>query len=106
MPNAAFMVIHTALRALASERRLQILDWLKDPRAHFREQVDGDLVDDGVCAVLIAEKLDVSAPTLSTHMRILQAAGLVQAKRLKQWTFYKRDEAGIAELKRLFDQTV
>jgi len=100
------MVIHNVLRALASERRLQILDWLKDPRAHFREQVDGDLVDDGVCAVLIAEKLDVSAPTLSTHMRILQGAGLVQAKRLKQWTFYKRDEKAIDELKRLFDKQV
>jgi ArsR family transcriptional regulator len=106
MPNAAAMAIHDVLRALASERRLQILDWLKDPRAHFREQVDGDLVDDGVCAVLIAEKLDISAPTLSTHMRILQAAGLVRAKRLKQWTFYKRDEAAIDELKRLFDRQV
>jgi len=30
----------------------------------------------------------------------------VQAQRIKQWIFYKRDEAGIAELKRLFDQTV
>jgi len=106
MPNAGMMVIHNVLRALASERRLQILDWLKDPRAHFREQRDGDLVDDGVCAILIAEKLDVSAPTLSAHMRILQGAGLVQAKRMKQWTFYKRDEGAIAELKRLFDKQV
>ena len=31
------------LRALANERRLQILEWLKAPRANFREQVDGDL---------------------------------------------------------------
>jgi ArsR family transcriptional regulator len=100
------MAIHTALRALANERRLQILDWLKDPRAHFREQVDGDLVEDGVCGVLIAEKLDVSAPTLSTHMRILQEAGLVEANRLKQWTFYKRDEHAIAALKQLFDRQV
>ena len=106
MPNAEAMVIHNALRALASERRLQILDWLKDPRAYFREQVDGDLVDDGVCGVLIAEKLDVSAPTLSAHMRILQEAGLVEAKRVKQWTFYKRDEQAIAALKRLFEAQV
>ena len=101
MPNAGMMVIHNVLRALASERRLQILDWLKDPRAHFREQRDGDLVDDGVCAILIAEKLDVSAPTLSAHMRILQGAGLVQAKRMKQWTFYKRDEPEIRRVKNL-----
>ena len=45
------------LRALANARRLQILGWLKDPRAHFPPQVDGDLVADGVCAVYLADKL-------------------------------------------------
>jgi len=90
-----------ALRALANERRLQILEWLKQPRAHFPPQADGDLVRDGVCAALIAEKLDVSQPALSEHMRILVDAGLVRAKRIKQWTFYKRDEAEIRQLKNL-----
>ena len=91
-----------ALRALANERRLQILQWLKEPRAHFPPQVDGDLVRDGVCAALIAEKLGVSQPALSEHMRILVEAGLVRAKRIKQWTFYKRDEAEIRQVKNLF----
>ena len=93
------MSIAIALRALANERRLQILEWLKDPVANFPPQVDGDLVDDGVCAVWIAEKLGVSQPTLSEHMKVLSQAGLVRAKRIKQWTFYKRDEARIAEIK-------
>lgn len=88
----------SAFKALGNERRLQILAWLKDPRAHFREQVDGDLVDDGVCGLLIAEKLGVSQPTLSEHMRVLTAAGLVTPRRIKQWTFYKRNEAAIAAL--------
>ena len=87
------------LRALANERRLQILDWLKHPRKHFRPQVDGDLVEDGVCGVVIAEKLGVSQPTVSEHLKVLSQAGLVSAKRVKQWTFYKRDEARIAKLK-------
>ncbi|TIN05261.1 MAG: helix-turn-helix transcriptional regulator, partial [Mesorhizobium sp.] len=47
-------------KAIANERRLQILDWLKDPRAHFPPQTDGDLVEDGVCALLIAEKLGIT----------------------------------------------
>lgn len=89
-----------ALRALANERRLQILDWLRDPRRHFREQADGDLVEDGVCGLLIAEKLGVSAPTVSEHMRVLTAAKLVRAKRIKQWTMYKRNETAIAAIKR------
>src|SRR5277367_2049844 len=88
-----------ALQALANDRRLLILEWLKDPEAHFRPQVDGDLVDDGVCAVLIAEKLGVSQPTLSEHMRILVQADLVIPKRIKQWTFYRRNEPAIAAVK-------
>ena len=94
------MSIVPAIRALANERRLQILEWLKDPVANFPPQVDGDLVEDGVCAVWIAEKLGVSQPTLSEHMKVLSQAGLVRAKRIKQWTFYRRDEARIAEIKR------
>jgi ArsR family transcriptional regulator len=100
------MPITDALKALGNDRRLQILDWLKDPRAHFRPQIDGDLVEDGVCGVLIAEKLGVSQPTLSEHMRILVQAGLVTPKRIKQWTFYRRDEAAIAALKAAFSQDV
>ncbi len=88
-----------AFHALSNDKRLQILDWLKDPRAHFPPQVDGDLVEDGVCAVFLADKLGVSAPTLSEHMRILTEAGLVTPKRIKQWTFYRRDEAALAALK-------
>jgi DNA-binding transcriptional ArsR family regulator len=92
--------ITTALKALANERRLQILEWLRDPRRHFPPQRDGDLVEDGVCGVLIAEKLGVSPPTLSEHMRVLTGAGLVRAKRIKGWTMYKRDEKAIAGLKK------
>lgn len=94
------MKFTAALRALANERRLQILEWLRDPRRHFREQADGDLVEDGVCGLLIAEKLGVSAPTVSEHMRVLTAAKLVRAKRIKQWTMYKRNETAIAAIKR------
>ncbi|HEU0148365.1 MAG TPA: ArsR family transcriptional regulator [Bradyrhizobium sp.] len=88
-------------RALASDKRLLILDWLREPRRHFPPQVDGDLVEDGVCGIFIAGKLGVSAPTLSEHMRVLTAAGLVKAKRAKSWTFYKRDEDGLKAARRL-----
>ena len=88
-----------ALKALANPRRLHILEWLKDPERHFPPQVDGDLVRDGVCGILIAEKLGVSQPTVSEHLRILTQAGLLSAKRIKQWTFYRRDESSIAKIK-------
>jgi ArsR family transcriptional regulator len=88
------------VKALANERRIQILGWLKEPREHFPPQVDGDLVRDGVCGVLIARKLGVSQPTASEHLRILCQAGLLTPKRIKQWTFYRRNEKRIGEVKR------
>lgn len=87
------------MKALANPRRLQILEWLKDPRAYFPPQVDGDLVEDGVCALLLVEKLGITPATLSEHMRVLVAAGLVRPKRVRQWIFYRRDEARIAGIK-------
>ncbi|HEY1382742.1 MAG TPA: winged helix-turn-helix domain-containing protein [Dongiaceae bacterium] len=98
MPIANDM--QAALRALANERRVRILDWLKDPRAHFPKQVDGDLVEDGVCGLLIARKLKVSQPTASEHLRVLVGACLLRPKRIKQWTFYRRDEAKLRAMKK------
>lgn len=86
-------------KALANDKRLAILEWLKEPRKQFPPQVDGDLDEDGVCAVFLAEKAGVSQATLSEHMKVLTRAGLVRARKIKQWTFYRRDEEKIAGLK-------
>ena len=88
------------MRALANGKRLLILDWLKHPRENFPPQVDGDLVRDGVCGLLIARKLKISQPTASEHLRILVDCGVLRAKRIKQWTFYKRDDARLKEIKK------
>jgi DNA-binding transcriptional ArsR family regulator len=90
----------TILRALASPRRLQILEWLRDPTANFPPQREGDLIGDGVCVIFIADKLGVAQPTATAHLQALARAGLVTSKRLGQWTFYRRDEAAIGAFKR------
>jgi DNA-binding transcriptional ArsR family regulator len=98
------MLPDDTLRALANDRRLLILDWLKRPCKHFPRQVDGDLVKDGVCGLLIARKLKVTQPTASEHLNILASTGLIRGKRIKQWTFYKRDEKAIRKMKRMLDK--
>ena len=98
------MKTEATFRALASDRRLLILGWLRQPRKHFPPQVDGDLVKDGVCGLLIARKLKVTQPTASEHLNILVSAGLIRGKRIKQWTFYKRDETAIRNMKRMLDK--
>jgi ArsR family transcriptional regulator len=34
-------------------------------------------------------------------LKILTHVGLIRGKRIKQWTFYKRDEARIRKIKKL-----
>ena len=87
------------VKALASDKRLLILGWLRDPEANFPPQRDGDLVRDGVCSLLIAEKLGVSQPTCGEHLKVLSRARLVRGKRIKQWVFYQRDEERITAAK-------
>ncbi|MHC5534577.1 ArsR/SmtB family transcription factor [Priestia megaterium] len=89
-------------KALSNDARLQILEWLKDPRAHFGPQVGPkgsiDLVDEGVCVSQITEKLNMTQSTVSQYLSILQRAGLVHATRIGKWTYYRRNEE---EIKRI-----
>jgi len=94
------MMLSIAIRALANDRRQQILVWLKNPTRHFPTQVAGDLVEDGVCGCLIARKLRVSQLTLSEHMKILCQVGLTRPKRIEKRTFYRRDESRIRKIKK------
>lgn len=100
------MEIEAALRAIANERRLKILLWLRDPETQFPPQVDGDLVKDGVCGLLIARKMKISQPSASEHLKVLSEAGLIRGKRIKQWTFYRRDEAAIRRLKKAISTAI
>jgi ArsR family transcriptional regulator len=94
------MPILVVAKAVANDRRLLVLLWLKNPRAHFRRQFDGDLDRDGVCGLLIARKLGVSQPTASEHLKVLTRAGPLRARRIRPWTFYCRDEKRIADVKK------
>ena len=100
------MTLTHAIQALGNDRRLQILEWLKDPEKYFPPQRDGDLVRDGVCGLLIARKLHVSQPAVTEHLKVLSQAGFVTSKRTKKWTFYKRNEQAIQAIKRAISQRV
>ena len=94
------MDLELMLKILASSRRREILGWLVAPQQHFPPQKDGDLIKDGVCGLLIARKLHVSQPTASDHLNMMVRVGMLRAKRIKQWTFYKRDERVINRIRK------
>jgi len=58
-------------------------------------------VKDGVCGLFLARKLRITQASASEHLRILVDLGLLRAKRIKQWTFYRRDERRISAARRL-----
>ena len=83
-------VIH---KALANPVRRQILEWLKDPEVHFAQQEHP--LELGVCAGLLDARSGLSQSTVSAHLATLQKAGLVSARKVGQWIFYKRNEETI-----------
>lgn len=83
------------LKTLSNKTRLNILGWLKDPKRHFGHQEVGDLEEDGVCVSLIQKKCGLSQSTVSSYLALLTRAGLVRAKRMGQWTYYRRNEDAI-----------
>jgi len=61
------------LKALGDENRLKIVSELKKGET---------------CACELLETLDVSQPTLSHHMKILVASGLVNPRKAGKWVHY------------------
>lgn len=76
-----------ALHAIADPTRRRILQALKQ----------GEAVAKGarLCAGDIEERVRLSQPTISHHMGILTKAGLVQATKVGQWQWYRRNEKAI-----------
>lgn len=97
-PTARASWVERSLKALASRRRLQILEWLKDPSAHFPPQEHGDPIEHGACNMYITDKLGVSQPAASRHMKVLVEAGLVIATPRSGYVYYRRDEQAIHRL--------
>ena len=87
------MDIDAIHKALANPVRREILVWLKEPEAYFREQ-EFPLAN-GVCAGQIDARCDMSQSTVSAHLATLHKAGLITSRRVGQWVFFKRDEATI-----------
>jgi ArsR family transcriptional regulator len=91
------MNIIPILKALSNEKRLKILQWLKEPSKHFSSPVC-DVEKEGVCVGLIEQKIGLSQSTVSQYLVLLQQAGLITTERKGQWTFCKRNEKAIQAL--------
>lgn len=86
-------------KALGSDARLSILEWLADPDTHFSHQATGRPSDIGVCVTLLTSKLEMAQPTVSRHLELLRRAGFLSVNKIGRWSFFMRNEAAIADYK-------
>lgn len=91
------MNIVAVSKVLSNKARVEILDWLKNAEKNFPPQVNVPNFDDGVCVCHIQDKLGLSQSTTSHYLTMMEKAGLLTGKRIGKWTYYKRNEAKIAE---------
>ena len=91
------------LKALANPVRRDRLTWLKTPHAPFEER-PGHPFEHGVCAGHIDDRCGLSQSTVSSHLAVLQRAGLISATKVGQWVFFRRNEPVIAAFLRQLNQ--
>ena len=81
--------ITRVFKAFCDENRLVILEMLQSGEK---------------CACVLLEKLDITQPTLSHHMKILCDSGIVLSRKEGKWTYYSISAAGCDEAAALIKQ--
>ena len=80
--------VAAVFKALGDENRIQILKML----------LTGEK-----CACRLLDKLNISQPTLSHHMKILCDAEIVKGRKVGKWIYYSLDCQGISGLRAMMD---
>ena len=71
------------LKALAEPRRWRIIELLSCEE---------------LCVCHLAEEIGIAQPLVSHHLRVLRDAGLVEATKHRQWTYYRLRTEVLSEL--------
>ena len=80
--------IATIFKAFCDENRIRILELL----------LSGEK-----CACILLEKLNITQPTLSHHMRILCDSGIIASRKDGKWIHYSISLEGVQVAKKYFD---
>jgi DNA-binding transcriptional ArsR family regulator len=77
------VILIKALKALADERRLKILQLLST---------------NDLCVGALAKHLGISKPAVSQHLQLLRKAGLVKGEKRGYWTHYIVDREALNQV--------
>ena len=81
-------------KALASEHRREILRMLSDATPEHGKTC---CAADEACACKLSDHLGLSRSTISHHMSVLSAAGLVDGRKDGLWTYYSLHRSVLAQ---------
>ncbi|GAB6100091.1 hypothetical protein JCM16358_19700 [Halanaerocella petrolearia] len=76
------------LKALADERRLQIINLLSCGK---------------MCVCDLTDHLDISQPNMSHHLKVLKNAGLIKATKRGKWVDYELNDKKLDQLQENLD---
>jgi len=98
--NPSEQKLSRVLHAIADPTRRRILQALKER--------GGCSIGKGIglCASDIELRVQLTQPTISHHMSVLRRAGLVEAKKLGQWMWYRRKESALREFTRALPKSL
>lgn len=80
----------------------QLVDVFKALSDDNRMQIVKMLSDGEMCACVILKKLHITQPTLSHHMKVLSACGLVDVNRKGVWMHYSLNQEKLMDVKTFF----
>lgn len=90
-------------KALGDPVRLRLLSLIAaaDARSRGAAEVStngGAGADGAVCVCELTGSFDLSAPTISHHLKVLRRAGLVESRRQGTWVYYRLRPEALAAL--------
>lgn len=86
--------------AIADPARRRILEALKERGGCSIGK------EEGLCASDIELRIHLSQPTISHHMAVLRQVGLVKARKIGQWMWYRRDEDAMRKFVRTLSDSL
>lgn len=81
-----------AFGALSDAKRIRALRFIAE------NAPGGPMSDGAVCACDVQDRLGLSQPATSYHMKVLRQAGLVRAEKRGRWVHYRVSAEGLEAL--------
>ncbi|MBF6178194.1 ArsR/SmtB family transcription factor [Nocardia otitidiscaviarum] len=89
LTTAAATELAAVFKALSDPVRLRLLSVVA---SHTGQEA---------CVCDLSEGFDVSQPTISHHLKVLRAAGLLSSERRGSWVYYRVEPAALHQLSQL-----